>query len=79
MVPVIHDVDKLSIFEIAAKVADSVKKEETGNLRLDDMKDGTFTITNYGALVEYLLSRYQLSTSRDTWRWKNIKNTCCKK
>ena len=50
VVPVIRDVDKLSIFEIAAKVAEYSEKGRDRKLTLDDMKDGTFTITNYGAL-----------------------------
>ncbi len=50
VVPVIHDVDKLSIFEIASKVAEYSEKARDRKLTLDDMKDGTFTITNYGVL-----------------------------
>jgi pyruvate dehydrogenase E2 component (dihydrolipoamide acetyltransferase) len=50
VVPVIHDVDKLSIFEIAQKVSELSEKGRDRKLTLDDMKDGTFTITNYGAL-----------------------------
>ena len=50
VVPVIHDVDNLSIFEIAQKVSGLSDKARDRKLTLDDMKDGTFTITNYGAL-----------------------------
>jgi pyruvate dehydrogenase E2 component (dihydrolipoamide acetyltransferase) len=50
VVPVIHDVDKLSIFEIAQKVSELSEKGRDRKLTMDDMKDGTFTITNYGAL-----------------------------
>jgi len=50
VVPVIRDVDKLSIFEIAVKVAEFSEKSRERKLTLDDLKDGTFTITNYGAI-----------------------------
>jgi len=50
VVPVIHDVDKLSITEIATKVNEIAEKARNRKLGLDDMKDGTFTITNYGSI-----------------------------
>lgn len=50
VVPVIRDVDKLSIFEIAQKVMEFSEKAKERKLSLEDMKDGTFTITNYGAI-----------------------------
>jgi len=50
VVPVIKDADKKSITSIAQEINDiSVKARERG-LKLDDMKDGTFTITNYGSI-----------------------------
>jgi len=46
----IKDADKKSITSIAQEINDiSVKARERG-LKLDDMKDGTFTITNYGSI-----------------------------
>jgi pyruvate dehydrogenase E2 component (dihydrolipoamide acetyltransferase) len=50
VVPVIHDADRLSIKELSKAVADIAVKARDRKLTLDDMKDGTFTITNYGAL-----------------------------
>jgi pyruvate dehydrogenase E2 component (dihydrolipoamide acetyltransferase) len=50
MVPVIHDADKLSIAEIARKIGELADKARDRKLSLDDMKDGTFTITNYGSI-----------------------------
>ena len=50
VVPVIRDVDKLSVLEIAKKITDFSEKAKERKLTLDDMKDGTFTITNYGAI-----------------------------
>jgi pyruvate dehydrogenase E2 component (dihydrolipoamide acetyltransferase) len=50
VVPVIRDADKLSIKELSRAVAEIAAKARDRKLTLDDMKDGTFTITNYGAL-----------------------------
>jgi pyruvate dehydrogenase E2 component (dihydrolipoamide acetyltransferase) len=50
MVPVIKNVDKLSIFEIASKIQEYSEKAQSGKLSLDDFKDGTFTITSYGSI-----------------------------
>ena len=50
VVPVIRDADRLSIRELSRAVAEIAVKARDRKLTLDDMKDGTFTITNYGAL-----------------------------
>ena len=50
VVPVIRNADKLSIKELSRAVAEIAVKARDRKLTLDDMKDGTFTITNYGAL-----------------------------
>jgi pyruvate dehydrogenase E2 component (dihydrolipoamide acetyltransferase) len=50
VVPVIRNVDKLSIFDIAARVNEIAEKARNRKLTLDDMKDGTFTVTNYGSI-----------------------------
>lgn len=50
VVPVIRDVDKLSVSEIAARLTEISEKARNRKLTLDDMKDGTFTITNYGSI-----------------------------
>ncbi len=50
VVPVIRDADKLSVKELSRAVAEIAVKSRERKLTLDDMKDGTFTITNYGAL-----------------------------
>jgi pyruvate dehydrogenase E2 component (dihydrolipoamide acetyltransferase) len=50
VVPVIRDADRLSIRELSRAVADIALRARDRKLTLDDMKDGTFTITNYGAL-----------------------------
>jgi pyruvate dehydrogenase E2 component (dihydrolipoamide acetyltransferase) len=51
LVPVIRDVDKLSISQIAEKVSEIVAKTRERKLTMQDMKDGTFTITNYGSIA----------------------------
>jgi pyruvate dehydrogenase E2 component (dihydrolipoamide acetyltransferase) len=50
VVPVIHEADRLSIRELSRAVAEIAVKARERKLTLDEMKDGTFTITNYGAL-----------------------------
>jgi pyruvate dehydrogenase E2 component (dihydrolipoamide acetyltransferase) len=50
VVPVIRDADRLTIRELSRAVAEIAVKARERKLTLDDMKDGTFTITNYGAL-----------------------------
>ena len=50
VVPVIKNADKLSIRELSKALSEIADKSRDRKLTLDDMKDGTFTITNYGAL-----------------------------
>ncbi len=50
VVPVIRNVDTLSIFEIASQINQISEKARTRKLSLEDMKDGTFTVTNYGSI-----------------------------
>ena len=50
LVPVIRDADKLSIAGIAARINELTGKAKDRKLGIDDLKDGTFTITNYGSI-----------------------------
>ena len=50
VVPVIKDADGLSILQIAQKITELSDKARDRKLSLDDMKDGTFTLTNYGSI-----------------------------
>jgi len=50
VVPVIRNADTLSIRELSLALSDIAVRSRDRKLTLDDMKDGTFTITNYGAL-----------------------------
>jgi len=50
VVPVITDADKKSITEIAEELNIISVKARDRQLKLDDMKDGTFTISNYGSI-----------------------------
>jgi pyruvate dehydrogenase E2 component (dihydrolipoamide acetyltransferase) len=50
VVPVIKDADRLSILQIAQAISELSEKARDRKLSLNDMKDGTFTITNYGSL-----------------------------
>jgi len=50
VVPVIKDADRLSILQIAQKISELSEKAKDRKLSLNDMKDGTFTLTNYGSI-----------------------------
>lgn len=50
VVPVIRDVDRLTIRDIAVAVNQISDKARKRGLTLEDMKDGTFTLTNYGSI-----------------------------
>lgn len=48
MVPVIRDVDQMSIAQIEAAIRDYAAKARDGKISVDDLSGGTFTITNGG-------------------------------
>jgi 2-oxoglutarate dehydrogenase E2 component (dihydrolipoamide succinyltransferase) len=48
VVPVVRNADKLSFAEIEKTIGDFGKRAKDGALTLDDMKGGTFTISNGG-------------------------------
>ncbi|HVE44280.1 MAG TPA: 2-oxoglutarate dehydrogenase complex dihydrolipoyllysine-residue succinyltransferase [Gammaproteobacteria bacterium] len=48
IVPVLRDVDQMSMAEIEAKIAESAEKARAGKLSLEEMQGGNFTITNGG-------------------------------
>ena len=50
VVPVIRDVDKKSIWELAAEVAEVAAKAKDKQLKPDDMQGGVFTVSSLGAL-----------------------------
>lgn len=50
VVPVIRDVDRLSMLELARALGDIAERARERKLTMEDMKDGTFTVTNYGAI-----------------------------
>jgi len=50
IVPVIRDVDKKPVMELARELAMLAQRVREGKAALDDLRGGTFTITNIGAL-----------------------------
>ena len=50
VVPVIRDVDNKSVAELSAEIMAVAERARERKLTLDDFKDGTFTITNYGSI-----------------------------
>jgi 2-oxoglutarate dehydrogenase E2 component (dihydrolipoamide succinyltransferase) len=54
VVPVIRDADRLSFAEIEKTIADFGKRARDGKLTVDEMKGGTFTISNGGVFGSLL-------------------------
>ncbi len=50
IVPVIHHAETMSLLEIAQKLEELSEKAKTGKITLDDVRGGTFTITNVGMM-----------------------------
>ncbi|ATZ17647.1 dihydrolipoamide acetyltransferase family protein [Mesoplasma melaleucae] len=50
MVPVIKGANHLSIFDIANKIGELAKKARDGKLSMAEMKDATFTVSNFGSV-----------------------------
>ena len=50
VVPVIRDADRKSIRDLAAEMTALAEKARAGKLALDEMRGGTFTITNLGGI-----------------------------
>jgi pyruvate dehydrogenase E2 component (dihydrolipoamide acetyltransferase) len=48
IVPVIHQADQLGLSDIATRRIDLVAKAQAGKLSLDELRNGTFTISNLG-------------------------------
>ena len=54
VVPVLRDADRVSFAEIESRIRDFAKRANDGTLTLDDLRGGTFSITNggvYGSLM----------------------------
>jgi 2-oxoglutarate dehydrogenase E2 component (dihydrolipoamide succinyltransferase) len=54
VVPVLRDADRLSFAAIEQQIRDFAKRAEDGSLTLNDLKGGTFTITNGGVFGSLL-------------------------
>jgi 2-oxoglutarate dehydrogenase E2 component (dihydrolipoamide succinyltransferase) len=54
VVPVIRDADRLSFARIELAIRDYAKRAQDGTLTLEDLKGGTFTITNGGVFGSLL-------------------------
>ncbi len=50
LVPVIHGVDRLSLSELAEATLDRAERARTGGLKPEDVRGGTFSITNIGSV-----------------------------
>ena len=50
LVPVVRDVDRKGILDLASELAKASEKARAGKLSLDEMQGGGFTITNLGGI-----------------------------
>ncbi|MFX0114294.1 MAG: dihydrolipoamide acetyltransferase family protein, partial [Candidatus Hodarchaeota archaeon] len=50
VVPVVKNADQKGVWELAAEINDLAKRAREGKLNLEDMRDGTFTLTNIGPI-----------------------------
>jgi len=50
VVPVIRNADRLSLFELSLQITAFAEKARDRKLTLDDMKGGTFTVSNFGSI-----------------------------
>lgn len=50
VVPVIRNADRLSLFELTQQITAFAEKARERKLTLDDMKGGTFTVSNFGSI-----------------------------
>src|SRR3546814_3023009 len=54
VVPVVRDADKLSFAQVEKTIADFGKRAKDGTLKIEEMKGGTFTISNGGVFGSLL-------------------------
>ena len=50
VVPVIHHADRMSIVDIAAEIQRLTGNARSGNLKLEDLRGGTFSVTSIGSI-----------------------------
>ena len=50
MVPVVKDVDRLSVVEIAKAIESVTTKAKENKISINELRGGTFSITNYGSI-----------------------------
>jgi pyruvate dehydrogenase E2 component (dihydrolipoamide acetyltransferase) len=48
LVPVIHEADRLGLGDLATRRKDLVTRAQASKLSLDDLSNGTFTVSNLG-------------------------------
>ncbi len=53
MVPVVKDADHLSIVDLARAIEEITERARENKVTLEELKGGTFTITNYGSIGGY--------------------------
>src|SRR5204862_4491411 len=54
VVPVLRDADRMTFWQIEASIKDLARRAEEGTLSLEEIRGGTFTITNGGVFGSLL-------------------------
>ena len=67
VVPVIRDVDKKSIWELASEVAALAERARDKQLKPDDMQGGVFTVSSLGAIGGRALRRSLMPLKSRFW------------
>ena len=70
VVPIVRDADRKSFAELEREIAQLAEKARTNTLTLEDLRGGTFTITNggvYGSLMSTPILSECLQPSRHCW------------
>ncbi len=50
IVPVVRDVDRKSLIDLASELGEKIQRTREGKITLDELRGGTFTLTNAGAV-----------------------------
>ena len=67
IVPVVRDADRLSIADIEKTIAAMGKRARDGQLKLEELQGGTFTITNGGIYGSLMSTPISMRRSRASW------------
>ena len=78
IVPVIKNADALNLRGMVKTVNDLARRARAGQLKPDEVKDGTYTVTNIGSFSTLFgTPYYQSATSRNFSDWRYLQSPIC--